>query len=295
MSDASAQRVYEVDEVVLGWKPTESAGAALEWILQRIDRLAAPLTLLTVFDQKKQYDEATRAGVAERAEAVAAEVRAMHPSITVTTERVDGDPAQLLAGRTSPETLVVVGTDRRRGLSVKYAFSFGARLAARAKGPVALIPHGDSSGGSGSEPRSGVVVGVDGTPASLAAARVAARIALARGAEELVVVHVWQEPTPWQDAYLPPDDAFLDSLQKVHQDVLDESVAQFAAEWPELPITTKLVHGLAPWGLLDQAAQGSLLVVGTHASRGIQRFFLGSVSHTVVLNLEGPTIVVPQR
>jgi nucleotide-binding universal stress UspA family protein len=81
----------------------------------------------------------------------------------------------------------------------------------------------------------------------------------------------------------------------VHQDVLDESVEQFAADWPELTITKKLVHGLAPWGLLDQAASGSLLVVGTRSSRGIQRFFLGSVSHTVVLNLEGPTIVVPQK
>jgi len=289
MTDAAAKRVYEVDEVILGWKPAESADAALEWVLQRIDRLAAPLTLLTVLDAKKSYDDETRAKIQSDADAVAAGVRAKHPSITVTTQLVEGDPPQVLAGLTSPEKLVVVGTDRRRGLSLRYAFSFGARLSARANGPVALIPHGESELGTG------VVVGVDGTPASLAAARVAARIALARGGEELVIVHVWQEPTPWQDAYLPPDDGFLESLQKVHQDVLDESVAQFADDWPELVITKKLVHGLAPWGLLDQAARGSLLVVGTRSSRGIQRFFLGSVSHTVVLNLEGPTIVVPQK
>jgi nucleotide-binding universal stress UspA family protein len=289
MTDGGAKRVYEVDEVVLGWKPAESADAALEWVLQRIDRLAAPLTLLTVLDGKKSYDDEKRAQIQKDAEAVAEGVRSKHPSITVTTRVVEGDPPQVLAGLTSPEKLVVVGTDRRRGLSLRYAFSFGARLAARAKGPVALIPHGESELGTG------VVVGVDGTPASLAAARVAARIALARGGEELVIVHVWQEPTPWQDAYLPPDDGFLESLQKVHQDVLDESVAQFAEDWPELVITKKLVHGLAPWGLLDQAANGSLLVVGTRSSRGIQRFFLGSVSHTVVLNLEGPTIVVPNK
>ncbi|WP_344752405.1 universal stress protein [Gryllotalpicola koreensis] len=289
MTDAAGKRVYEVDEVVLGWKPAESADAALEWVLQRIDRLAAPLTLLTVLDAKKSYDDEQRAQIQRDAEAVAGEIEKKHPSITVTTRIVEGDPPQVLAGLTSPEKLVVVGTDRRRGLSLRYAFSFGARLAARANGPVALIPHGESELGTG------VVVGVDGTPASLAAARVAARIALARGGEELVIVHVWQEPTPWQDAYLPPDDGFLESLQKVHQDVLDESVAQFAEDWPELVITKKLVHGLAPWGLLDQAARGSLLVVGTRSSRGIQRFFLGSVSHTVVLNLEGPTIVVPNK
>lgn len=289
MADGGAKRVYEVDEVILGWKPAESADAALEWVEQRIDRLAAPLTLLTVLDAKKDYDEGKRAEIQQAADAAAAAIRSKHPSITVTTKLVDGDPPQVLAALTSAEKLVVVGTDRRRGLSLRYAFSFGARLAARAKGPVALIPHGETELGTG------VVVGVDGTPASLAAARVAARIALARGGEELVVVHVWQEPTPWQDAYLPPDDGFLESLQKVHQDVLDESVAQFADDWPELRITTKLVHGLAPWGLLDQAAHGSLLVVGTRSSRGIQRFFLGSVSHTVVLNLEGPTVVVPVK
>jgi nucleotide-binding universal stress UspA family protein len=289
MTDAADKGAYEVDEVVLGWKPAESADAALEWVLQRIDRLGAPLTILTVLDHKKSYDDEQRAEIHRRADDVAARVRAQHPSITVTTRLMEGDPPQVLAGLTSPEKLVVVGTDRRRGLSLRYAFSFGSRLSSRAKGPVVLIPHGEVRDGTG------VVVGVDGTPASLAAARVAARIALARGGEELVVVHVWQEPTPWQDAYLPPDDGFLESLQKVHQDVLDESVAQFAEDWPDLVITKKLVHGLAPWGLLDQAANGSLLVVGTRSSRGIQRFFLGSVSHTVVLNLEGPTVVVPQK
>jgi len=287
MTDAARTRGYEVDEVILGWKPAESADAALEWILQRIDRLAAPLTLVTALDPRRS-DDAQRAEAQSAADAVAERVRAAHPSVTVTTRFVDGDPPHVLAGLTGPQKLVVVGTDRRRGLSLRYAFSFGARLSARAKGPVALIPHGEA------EERTGVVVGVDGTPASLAAARVAARIALTRG-DELVVVHVWQEPTPWQDAYLPPDDGFLESLQKVHQDVLDESVAQFADDWPELTITKKLVHGLAPWGLLDQAANGALLVVGTRSSRGIQRFFLGSVSHTVVLNLEGPTMVVPQK
>ena len=289
MTDAADKGAYEVDEVILGWKPAESADAALNWVLQRIDRLGAPLTLLTVLDPKKNYDDEQRAEIQRRADEVAERVRAQHPSIAVTAQLREGDAPQVLAGLTSPEKLVVVGTDRRRGLSLRYAFSFGARLSSRAKGPVALIPNGQFTEGTG------VVVGVDGTPASLAAARVAARIALARGGEELVVVHVWQEPTPWQDAYLPPDDGFLESLQRVHQDVLDESVAQFAEDWPDLVITKKLVHGLAPWGLLDQAANGSLLVVGTRSSRGIQRFFLGSVSHTVVLNLEGPTVVVPQK
>ncbi|MCL2515272.1 MAG: universal stress protein [Microbacteriaceae bacterium] len=289
MADEPEKRIYEVNEVVLGWKPADSAQAALDWVLERIDRLAAPLTLLTVFDAKKDYTAERRAEVAQQADAVIAGIRAKHPSITVTSRIVDGDPAQTFAAETDPDKLVVIGTDRRRGLSVRYAFSFGARLAARANGPVALIPHGSEAEGAG------VVVGVDGTPASLAAARVAARIALARGDKELVVVHVWQEPTPWQDAYLPPDDTFLESLQRVHQDVLDESTAQFEAQWPELTITKRLVHGLAPWGLLDQAAKGSLLVVGTRSSRGIQRFFLGSVSHTVVLNLEGPTIIVPNK
>jgi nucleotide-binding universal stress UspA family protein len=289
MTDPAAKRTFEVDEVILGWKPAESADAALGWILERIDRLDAPLTLLTVLDPHKQFDEAKRREFQASADAVAEEVRAKHPQITVTTQLIDGDPPQELASRTSPEKLVVIGTDRRRGLSVKYAFSFGARLAARAKGPVALIPHGEPPLGHG------VVVGVDGTPASIAAAKVAARIALARGGEELIVVHAWQEPTPWQDAYLPPDDDFLESLEKVHHGVLDESVAQFADDWPELVITRRLVHGLAPWALLDQAAGGSLLVVGNHGLRGIQRFFLGSVSHTVVLNLEGPTLVVPQK
>ena len=95
MSDAAGKRVYEVDEVVLGWKPAESADAALEWVLQRIDRLAAPLTLLTVLDAKKSYDDETRAKIESDAAAVADGVRAKHPSITVSTRLVEGDGRKL--------------------------------------------------------------------------------------------------------------------------------------------------------------------------------------------------------
>lgn len=274
--------ILRVDEVVIGWKPGEGETSALEWTLQRIERLQAILTLLAAVPRESDVPAAQA-----ELDAAAADIR-QRARVIPQTRVVVGDPAKELAALTADHVVVVVGTDRRRGLTARYSFSLGTRLAARAHGPVALIPRGDLPTAAG------VVVGVDGTPASLRAARVAAKIAGSRR-EGLTAVHVWQEPTPWQDAYLPPDDSFIESMQRVHQDVLDESVAAFTADFPDLPVTRKLVHGLAPWGLLDQARGASLLVVGNHGLRGIQRFLLGSVSHTVVLNLEGPTVVVPQR
>ncbi|QWT24867.1 universal stress protein [Subtercola sp. PAMC28395] len=45
--------------------------------------------------------------------------------------------------------------------------------------------------------------------------------------------------------------------------------------------------------LLQASATARMLVVGNHSLRPLERFFIGSVSHAVIVGLRSPVLVVP--
>ncbi|MEN0083386.1 MAG: universal stress protein [Leifsonia sp.] len=110
-----------------------------------------------------------------------------HPGLRVNTHIMAGDRLEELRRFSRPDNLVVVGTGQRSGPRARYHWSLGARLAATARGAVAVVPALPEEG------RTSVVVGVDGSEVSLKAARFAAREARRLG-HELVVVHSWLDP-----------------------------------------------------------------------------------------------------
>lgn len=263
-------------DFVVGWDGSAPARAALDWALSR--SAGGELTLVRVVDEGD--DAAPVAPDAERERIVLA-----NPGMRVNAELVRGEVAEGLLGYSTPGRVVVVGTKRRRGSEGRYRWSVGSRLAGSAAGPVAIIPEPDLT------PRSGVVVGVDGTESSTTALHVAAEEAQ-RTNQSLRVVHAWMEPPVWQDAYLP-DRRFLLTLQDMHQTVLDEAVTAVAARYPNLTIQPALERARPHDSLLRAGETANLLVVGNHGLRGIRRLILGSVSHAVILGLQSPTVIVP--
>ena len=135
----------------------------------------------------------------------------------------------------------------------------------------------------------GVVVGVDGSPDSVAAVALAA-IEADRIGEALYVVHAWTEP-----AIFAPADAVVVELTAAAREeeavVLGESIAGLAEQYPDLVVHPHLVHDQPATALLDAAAHARLLVVGSRGRHGLTRVLLGSVSHTVVLHAECPVMV----
>lgn len=280
------------EKTIVAWDGSAPAGAALDWavrlfaggefVIVRVLDESIGITDFFVADSAAEAAQNALEGAAER-------LRAAHPDIAVETEFVRGDPIGELRRLSGAGRLIVVGTHRREGSKLRFEWSVGARLAASARGPVAIIPEDYGAA------RAGVVVGVDGSAASDAAVSFAARHAH-RTRQPLRVMHAWQEPVLWQGPDIPdggpPSEEFLRSLEEVHQQILDEAVGVVADAWPDVQAQGRLAHGPAQSALLEAARGAELLVVGNHGVRGVERLLLGSVSHSMVLNIVSPTIVV---
>ena len=128
-----------------------------------------------------------------------------------------------------------------------------------------------------------VVVGVDGSPESDAALRLAYEEARARHGE-LVVVHAWQFPL------LGPSG---DDRRRAEEQLAD-SVERFRLEAdPVVPIIEKLVGGDARYALARESSDAALLVIGSRGLGRVSAAVLGSVSTFLLHHATCPVEVVP--
>ncbi|MBT2497811.1 universal stress protein [Agromyces sp. ISL-38] len=272
------------DKIVVGWDDTPSARDALHWAVDRTD--GVPLVVVQVMPGREQSGE-QRGAEGSPAEAriglmeVTDEVREANPELRLTTATVHGDPLRELDDYLTKGTLIVVGA-ASHGRSSRW--TLGSRLAGRpGGGSVAVIPEGlDRSA------RSGIVVGVDGSAASLEAIGIGVDEA-ARSGEPLTLVHVWRVPTEWQSVY---DDYAEDVavVQDMHRQILDDALDIAASRGAAAE--GRLEEGGAAAELIFAAKDASLLVVGSHGRNWVGRFLIGSVSHDVLVSMPSPTIVV---
>ncbi|MDI2098173.1 universal stress protein [Ruicaihuangia caeni] len=193
-----------------------------------------------------------------------------------------GDPVDQLRQRASETDLLVIGTHKPSRFERVMLGSRSLHIVQSVTTPVAVIPSTD-----GAE-RRGVVVGVDGSEASLKAIAFAAAEA-DRSGEPLHAVLAWDLPAGWGIEYLPSDD-MVSSISSDEEIVLSESLAGLSEQYPDLEIKRSVVRGYPAWALVDAAESARLLVVGNRGRRGLPRVLLGSVSHDVLVNI--PTAVV---
>lgn len=132
-----------------------------------------------------------------------------------------------------------------------------------------------------------VVVGVDGSPESLVAARYALWQAELRG---LDVQLVYSYPLPLMD--VPVDGTFIDSFREAGRTVLDDAVA--ALEAPRtVGLSTRLAETL-PALLMERLSESApLVVVGQHATAWYDRLNRGSVASPLAHRAGCPVVVVP--
>ncbi|WP_367325303.1 universal stress protein [Streptomyces sp. HUAS ZL42] len=129
-----------------------------------------------------------------------------------------------------------------------------------------------------------VVVGLDGSPASVTAAWWAAREAVDRRLP-LLLLHSWTT----QPLNLPvPQEAL--SKQRYGGQVLQRMEAELLHRYADLSLTTELVSEPAAKALLDAGENASLLVLGSRGHGSVASFLLGSIS-LHVLGLAGCPIV----
>ncbi|WP_018636606.1 universal stress protein [Parafrankia elaeagni] len=292
---------------VLGSCPHEQPSAVRRWA----DATAGP------------HDEGTLAQAAGQVLHEALTDVELPPGLAVVEEVIDapGSEALLTAGRDAE--MIVVGT-RGRGLLHRLRIgSVSASVAVHSPVPVvvARAPRtgddedaAESAGPAGPAGRSEqqphtpespeaqpppVVVGVDGSPNSLAALRWAADEAVLRGAP-LHVVHAWLAAMPLPFAETSGE--IVAALEDQARAVLDDSIAQVIGaaagpgqDGPAAPtpsVRRVLVAASATRALLEESRDADLLVVGARGRGGFAELLLGSVSHQTMLHATAPVAII---
>jgi nucleotide-binding universal stress UspA family protein len=190
-------------------------------------------------------------------------------SVSVTSEILEGAPAASIDDFACARgaDLVVLGTHARSGLALGVLGSVTAEVVRSSRLPVVTVRAETVLSETGP-----IVVAVDDSEASAAAARVALTIAAELGAPiQLIFV----------DAHGDPPPAALGDLAR-------EAAAAGVV------CSTQIRHGAIVESLMAAAAESgaSMLAAGTHGRGGLERLWLGSVAEGLIRRSLIPVLVV---
>jgi nucleotide-binding universal stress UspA family protein len=126
-------------------------------------------------------------------------------------------------------------------------------------------------------PSGRIVVGVDGSPPSLAAVEFAVKEASWRGAS-LTAVHVSTGPFPLVATTAEPQRIHRRDADPTEAAVVSETLAGWEEKFPDVLIDRIFMVGHAVPALVDAARGADLLAVGSRGRAAFSRLLLGSVS-----------------
>lgn len=281
--------------VVVALDGSPNSAHTLEWGVAEAVRRRADVLLTRVVDDAWQVmawswypvigTDDVDAEVEEFLAAELTRVHELHPGVKARVRVLHGQVVPALRELSVDAQLLVVGARPRYGRARTGAT--GSHLAAHARCAVAVVR---ADAGHPLQPDAPVVVGVDGSSASLAAAHVAAHEAWMRG-RPLVVVHARPTiPDPFGSGSVPPlatgDEN--DPTHKAAQVVADALREENAG----LDVRLALVDDHPADALVGLGRGAALVVVGSRGLGGFRGMLLGSISSAVVREATGPVLVV---
>jgi nucleotide-binding universal stress UspA family protein len=139
-----------------------------------------------------------------------------------------------------------------------------------------------------------VVVGVDGSPSSLAAVEVAAREAALRGTE-LRLVHAFGGPSVHMPPHVRPWSPATAGLRELVDGTLAEAERRARGAAPRVPITRDVTVGEPVVVLEIESRTASLVVVGSRGLSGFGSLLLGSTGVHLAAHARCPVLVVRGR
>jgi nucleotide-binding universal stress UspA family protein len=136
-----------------------------------------------------------------------------------------------------------------------------------------------------------IVVGVDGSPGAMAAARFAVDEARIRKAT-LRLVAAWHVPAmAYGNAFAVGADDLPDAMREAAGRSLEQTLTDLG-ELDDISVEKHLEAGPAAQVLLSQAADADLLVVGSRGHGGFAGLLLGSVSQQCAQHAPCPVVIV---
>ncbi|MEU8754652.1 universal stress protein [Streptomyces chartreusis] len=283
--------------ITAGVDGSEESLAGLAWAAREAVRRGVPLRLVHAWrfqphdaidageDTQAQW---VRDGLAEVARGVAER----HPGLEVTTDVVEGSPAETLIAAASESEMLVLGS-RGHGRVVGFLLgSVGQQVISGATRPVVLVRAGDEPSGEAAGRE--IVVGQQGDPQDSAAALgFAFETAAARGAT-VRAVRAWTLPPLF--AYSPASLKMLDEaggLEPHEKEALGEALRPWREHYPDVPVVEHVEMGSGGQVLLSVSGRAQLMVVGRRVHRTAVGARIGSVAHGMLHLADCPVAVVP--
>ncbi|WP_328958373.1 universal stress protein [Kitasatospora purpeofusca] len=232
--------------------------------------------------------------------AVAEEVGARHPGLTVQTDVVlDAAVDGLVAATEAAEDadLLVLGSRGLGGFKGLLVGSVSMAVAGRAAVPVVVVrqPGPETGAESATESATGavpeVVVGVDAGAPSDTVLDFAFREAELRGAR-LRAVHGWNLPASFAVVGFLPSGTETAQLQAAEEKALAAALAGHRARYPQIEVVEQARLGAART-LVEDTEDAALLVVGRRRRPHDLAPRLGRVTHAVLHHAHPPVAVVP--
>ncbi|GAA2352242.1 universal stress protein [Streptomyces violaceusniger] len=278
----------------MGVDPDPAKRAALAWAADEAHRRRLPLRLVhaqgtptggyrmtEVRPSWERWNAALHTAGERTLELAAAFVADRHPDVEVWTVLAEGDTAWVLGGQAEEAAAVVLGSWHLTPAQELFGSTAVALpVVAHARCPVVVVREAEHI----TQQPSFFVVGVDGSPASVAAVDYAYEEADLRGAV-LRALYVWHRPLL----------GVLDEAAAVQEcrRLLSETVAGRTAAHPNVEVHHEVVSGHPVQVLAKESAHALGLVVGTRGHGGFAGMLLGSVSQGVLHHAQCPVIVVP--
>lgn len=271
-----------MNTIVVGYDGSEASKHAVTWAAREAVLHDRPLRIVHSL-QRWLYEmpaEASNAQVGAFAREEAArmlEEATTHATkaavdVSVSTEIVPGDARPVLIQEANEAAMLVVGGRGEGGVTGLLLGSVAHGVVGRARSPVVVVQ------GPALDQHGSILVGIDGSPSSQAAAE-AAFAEAARRRATITGLCAWR-----------PLDR-LDSAQA--QQIVDEVLASFADEFPGVGTATAAPEGSPATALTEASALADLLVVGRRGRGGFPSLRLGSVSRSVLHHAQCPVMVVP--
>ena len=277
--------------VVAGVDGSPADDPVTDWAADEAARTGRPLRLVhaiepgfqltpyeAVLGELPTLSEGLR-GVGRDLVAAAAErVTARHPDLVVEQVVAWGPPAAVLLDEADDAAWLVLGVHRRSRLERVLMGSVARPALVHARCPVVVVPAGHEA----SAPRR-VVVGVDASPGSVHAVRLAMETAAAAGGSVTCVLG-WTVEVIDGVVVTEPGSPHWVAVEERYEHLVHEAVDPVAAAHPDVPIDVVVRHGGASQVVVELAEEldADLVVVGSRGRGGFVGLLLGSVSRRVI-------------
>jgi nucleotide-binding universal stress UspA family protein len=290
-----------VMKIIVGCDGSEPSFEALRWAVYEARRCAAEVRVVSCYmipgygglDGSIHPNAEDMAALGEGAAAVvdrAIEIATgLDPTLIVDGATTISTPVVGITEEAVAGDEIVVGATGHSGLIGGLLGSVAAGVTHRAHVPVIVVP-AKSSVEFGVSMKQ-IVVGVDGSPESLAALDWAYNAAALSGAE-LTVLHAWVYPYPVSEI----SRNVRKPMEIDAQNELEGSVDFLGRRLSDgsVVVHSKLCENEPVDALLKESVEADLVVVGSRGRGGFRARLLGSVSRTLAQHASCPVAVIRQ-